>query len=84
MQNVRFEVLEMQVTQVQEQSNETIAYTSKRLTPTDYANAGILKDYDKSAKERETHDKYMEKYRLYLMKLCTESNGLIPGECEEE
>ena len=50
----------------------------------DYANVGILKGYDKSAKDREAHDKYMEKYRLYLMKLCTESDGLVPGKCEDE
>jgi hypothetical protein len=74
----------MQVTTVQEQSDETISSGSKRLTPMDYANVGILKGYDKSAKDREAHDKYMEKYRLYLMKLCTESDGLVPGKCEDE
>lgn len=74
----------MQVTTVQEQSNENISSTSKRLMPTDYSNAGLLKGYDRTPKEREAHDKYMEKYRLYLMKLCTESDGLVPSKCEEE
>ena len=49
----------------------------KPLTPTDYSKAGILKPYDRSAKEREAHDKIMEKYRRYLMKLCTLSNEVI-------
>jgi hypothetical protein len=43
----------------------------KRLTPADYSKAGILKLYDWSVKDREAHDKEMEKYRKYLMKLCT-------------
>jgi hypothetical protein len=66
--------------------NENIMITrkmSKRLTPLDYANAGILKPYDRSAKEREAHDKLMEKYRLYLMKLCTLSSDLLEHEFEE-
>ena len=54
----------------------------KRLTSLDYANAGILKPYDRSAKEREAHDKLMEKYRLYLMKLCTLSSDLLGQELE--
>jgi hypothetical protein len=78
----------MQVTSVQEiireQSNDLISTTSKRLTPMDYANAGILKAYDRSAEEREAHDKYMEKYRLYLMRLCKESNDSMPSKCEDE
>jgi hypothetical protein len=74
----------MQVTTIQEQGNEVVSSVSKRLTPTDYANVGILKGYDRSPKEREAHDKYMEKYRLYLMKLCTESNELTPDKCEDE
>ena len=74
----------MQATIIQEQSNETISKGSNRLTSMDYSNAGILKGYDKSAKDREAHDKYMEKYRLYLMKLCIESDGLVPDKCEEE
>ncbi len=74
----------MQATTIASQNGETIPTISKRLTPTDYANAGILKGYDKSAKEREAHDKYMEKYRLYLMKLCTESDEVTPNKCEDE
>jgi hypothetical protein len=42
----------------------------KRLTPTDYSQAGILKSYDWSVEDREAHDQDMEKYRIYLMKLC--------------
>jgi len=41
-----------------------------RLTPDDYAKAGILKSYDWCVKDREAHDKEMERYRQYLMKLC--------------
>ena len=66
--------------------NENIMDTrkmGKRLTSLDYANAGILKPYDRSAKEREAHDKLMEKYRLYLMKLCTLSSDLLGQELEE-
>ncbi len=66
--------------------NENIMDTrkmGKRSTPLDYANAGILKPYDRSAKEREAHDKLMEKYRLYLMKLCTLSSDLLGQELEE-
>ena len=74
----------MQVTIVQDQNNEVIQPGSKRLTFIDYANAGILKDYDKTAKEREAHDRHMEKYRQYLMKLCTESDELITNNCEDE
>jgi hypothetical protein len=55
----------------------------KRLTPLDYANAGNLKPYDRSTKEREAHDKLMEKYRLYLMKLCALSSDLLGQELEE-
>ncbi len=42
----------------------------QRLTPADYSNAGLLKSYDWSAQDREAHDKTMQKYRQYLMKLC--------------
>ena len=74
----------MQVTEAPEVKNGVVGSTiSKRLTPSDYANAGILKIYDRSAKEREAHDKLMEKYRLYLMKLCAESNESSIQECEE-
>jgi hypothetical protein len=48
----------------------------KRLTPMDYSKIGILKPYDWSVKEREAHDKIMEKYRQYLMKLCALSREL--------
>lgn len=44
----------------------------KRLTPIDYSKMGILKLYDWSVKEREAHDRIMEKYRQYLMKLSKE------------
>ncbi len=47
---------------------------TKRLTPADYSQAGILKSYDWSVAEREAHDKDMEKYRTYLMKLCSLSH----------
>ena len=74
----------MQVTEAPEEKNNVASPTiSKRLTSSDYANAGIFKLYDRSVKEREAHDKLMEKYRLYLMKLCAESNGLNIQECEE-
>lgn len=74
----------MQVTASPEDKNNLMNNTnSRRLTPNDYANAGILKLYDRSAKEREAHDKLMEKYRLYLMKLCAVSDGLTIQECEE-
>jgi hypothetical protein len=46
----------------------------KRLTPMDYSKIGILKPYDWSVKEREAHDRVMEKYRRYLMKLCALSH----------
>ncbi|XES78483.1 MAG: hypothetical protein ACBZ72_06315 [Candidatus Bathyarchaeia archaeon] len=49
---------------------------SKRLTPDDYSNAGILKLYDWSVKGREAHDKEMVKYRQYLMKLCKISHDV--------
>jgi hypothetical protein len=45
---------------------------AKRLTPMDYSKIGILKLYDWSVKEREAHDKMMQKYREYLMKLSKE------------
>jgi hypothetical protein len=46
----------------------------RRLTPLDYSKAGLVKPYDWSVKDREAHDKEMEKYRQYLMKLCTLSH----------
>jgi hypothetical protein len=49
----------------------------KRLTPVDYSVAGILKLYDWSVKEREAHDKTMENYRRYLMKLCSLSHEIV-------
>jgi len=49
----------------------------KRLTLMDYSEAGILGIYDWSAKEREAHDKIMENYRRYLMKLCTLSHEVV-------
>jgi hypothetical protein len=48
----------------------------KRLTPADYSQAGILKSYDWSVSGREAHDVDMEKYRVYLMKLCCLSHEL--------
>jgi hypothetical protein len=47
------------------------------LTPVDYSDAGILKLYDWSVKEREAHDKIMENYRRYLMKLCSVSHEIV-------
>jgi hypothetical protein len=38
----------------EEKSQKELA---KRLTPADYSEAGIVKSYDWSVKERETHDK---------------------------
>ena len=49
----------------------------KRLTLMDYSKAGILGIYDRSAKEREAHDKIMENYRRCLIKLCTLSREVI-------
>jgi hypothetical protein len=49
---------------------------TRRLTPADYSKAGILKSYDWSVEDRETHDKEMEKYRRYLMKLCSLSHEI--------
>jgi hypothetical protein len=49
----------------------------KRLTPMDYSNAGVLGIYDWSAKERQAHDKIMENYRRYLMRLCTISHEVV-------
>ena len=54
----------------------------KRLTPMDYSKIGILKLYDWSVKERETHDKMMQKYREYLMKLSKEASR--PSSTESE
>jgi hypothetical protein len=46
----------------------------KRLTPLDYSKMGLVKLYDWSVKEREAHDKIMEKYREYLMRLSKEAS----------
>jgi hypothetical protein len=54
-----------------------------RLTPVDYANAGILRLYDWSVKDREAHDIEMVKYRQYLMKLCTLSQEINSESCQE-
>jgi hypothetical protein len=43
----------------------------------DYSNAGVLGIYDWSAKERQAHDKIMENYRRYLMRLCTISHEVV-------
>ncbi len=48
----------------------------KPLTLKAYLDARILGTYDWSVEEREAHDKIMENYRRYLMKLCTLSNGV--------
>ena len=57
---------------------------AKRLTPVDYSKAGIVKLYDWSVKERETHDKEMEKYRQYLMKLCSLSHEIEDSKSRED
>ena len=57
---------------------------SKRLSPTDYAHAGLLQLYDYSVKDREAHDKLMAKYREYLMKLCSLSSEGTKKECAED
>ncbi len=54
-----------------------------RLTPVDYAKAGILRLYDWSVKDREAHDIEMVKYRQYLMKLCTLSHEIDTELCQE-
>lgn len=48
----------------------------KRLTPSDYSKAGILKNYDWSVKGREEHDEEMVKYRRCLMNLCQLSHEI--------
>lgn len=74
----------MQVeTYAQNENNAMNPRNTKRLTPVDYANAGILKLYNRTAKDREAHDKQMQKYRQYLMKLCTLSDDSSIQECEE-
>jgi hypothetical protein len=55
----------------------------KRLTRTDYSKAGILGIYDWTPKEREAHDKAMENYRRYLIKLCTLSHEVVGSPSEE-
>jgi hypothetical protein len=47
-----------------------------RLTPVDYAKAGIVRLYDWSVEDREAHDREMTKYRQYLMKLCVISHQI--------
>lgn len=49
---------------------------AKRLTPSDYSEAGILKNYDWSVKGREEHDEEMAKYRQCLMNLCQLSHEI--------
>jgi hypothetical protein len=71
------------VTSSQKESGAESRRVSKRLTPLDYANAGILKSYDLSVKEREAHDRRMEKYRVYLMKLCVLSSEVTAQACVE-
>ncbi len=50
-----------------------------RLTPVDYAKAGILRLYDWSVEDREAHDREMAKYRQYLMRLCVLSHEIDTG-----
>jgi len=64
--------------------NKNDPNTTKRLTPTDYAKAGIRKLYDWSVKDREAHDREMEKYRQYLMKLCSMSHEVAGTTCKED
>ena len=56
----------------------------KRLTPVDYSKAGILKLYDWSVKDREAHEKQMEKYRKYLMKLCALTQQEVASPRQED
>jgi hypothetical protein len=65
------EALSAESTQPQRSRRDT---KRERLTPLDYSKAGILKAYDWSVKDRENHDREMEKYREYLMKLCSLSH----------
>jgi hypothetical protein len=58
--------------------------TSKRLTPVDYSNLGIVKLYDWSVKDREAHDREMADYRRYLMKLCTLSREVAGATSAED
>jgi hypothetical protein len=64
------------------QQKETERRENKRLTPADYARAGIVRHYDWSVKDREAHDKEMERYRQYLMKLCTLTNEVAGANCQ--
>ncbi|MCW4019306.1 MAG: hypothetical protein NWF00_11615 [Candidatus Bathyarchaeota archaeon] len=57
---------------------------SRRLTPADYAKAGILMQYDWSVKDREAHDEEMEKYRQYLMELCSLSHEIEETKSQKE
>jgi predicted nucleic acid-binding protein len=68
-------IVKMQVTEsTQNENNSRDRKDVKRLPLSAYIDAGILGTYDSSVKEREAHDKIMENYRRYLMKLCTLSN----------
>jgi hypothetical protein len=62
--------------QVTASTNESTTRDRKDVKPflAPYLDARILAPYDCSVKEREAHDKMMENYRRYLMKLCTLSN----------
>ncbi len=62
-----------------EEVAENIRREVKRLTPRDYSKMGLVKLYDWSVKEREAHDKIMEKYREYLMKLSREAQQIGKG-----
>jgi len=65
----------MQVTTSTQNENKTRDRKDvKPLTLKAYLDVRILGTYDWSVKEREAHDKIMENYRRYLMKLCTLSN----------
>lgn len=55
----------------------------KRLNLANYTEARILETYDWSVKERVAHDKMMENYRRYLMKLSTLSQETAEWSSEE-
>jgi hypothetical protein len=65
--------------------SESVHRTQReRLTPADYSKAGLLQAYDWSVQEREEHDKNMEKYRHYLMKLCSLSHSMAKPNTERD
>ena len=64
------------ISSIQQEVENKYQKEVRRLTPLDYSKAGLLKPYDWSVKDREAHDKEMEKYRQYLMKLCTLSHEI--------